>query len=81
MTAKELQERNERLEVDLDLRMRELMFVVTCWEEEITVADVFTCMRAAYANGYCAALRELPTERGKLCRDNDYPVPKQGDPA
>jgi hypothetical protein len=70
--------RQERLELDIDLRLSGLwreVQGVTEWSLEAAAAY----MRAAYARGYITALTEPDDARGALCRDNGYRVPEKGE--
>lgn len=71
-------EPRELLELDVDLRLVEL------WRSAETVetwdlAKASAFMRASYGLGYGDALRETPSERGKLARDHGYRVPEPGE--
>jgi len=63
--------RLERLEIDIDTRLRDL------WDEAYRIPEwnlelVAAFMRAAYGKGYCDSLKE---ERGELLREHGYKVP------
>lgn len=64
--------RLNRLELDIDLRLRELWIEaaeVTEWD----ITQVAAFFRAAYGVGYMDALREdTKDQRAKLCKDNGY---------
>jgi hypothetical protein len=62
------------LELDVDLRLAELWRTATEQRQPWTLEQAAVFMRAAYAKGYCDALSE--PERGKLCTDHGYRVPK-----
>ena len=70
-----MEDRHNQLNVDIDMRMREL------WLDALEVSEwspavLGPFLRRAYGQGYCDALRE--DTPGKLCLDNGYAVPERG---
>jgi hypothetical protein len=67
--------KRDLLELDVDVRLAGLWThanAIKRWDLDVAAAF----MRSAYGAGYSDALREPVGERGKLCTDNGYQVPK-----
>lgn len=70
--------RRERLEVELDLRLRSLWEVVCHSEVELALPVVAAALRAAYGQGYLDACQE--PVRGELLREYGYLRPLEQTP-
>lgn len=72
--------RIELLELDIDSRMvdlwRELGLLAARNGDSFSLDEVAAFLRAAYGKAYCDALLENPQERGALCNEHGYRVPR-----
>ena len=66
-------DRIDRLELDIDLRLREVMWLAFEADGMYDLEVVVRLMRASYARGYMDALEEETV--GLLCRENGYKIP------
>ena len=69
--------RIECLELSLDMRCAAIWELAPAAAEEWPAETGAALLRAAYAKGYCDALQEAEGERGSLCLEHGYSVPRQ----